>query len=489
MSFFAGVYCRRVGDTVPDSLVHGLESTLSRHSGEQTEFFRDDRFFLIKADVGAFCGKSFRVDELGICALAGEPLLTRPGEGYRGRSADLESLHADWNEHSWQRLTTARGVFSAAHYQRKTGALTLLTDKLGIRPLYYSLGERHVIFASAFRIMEQLEEVPKIMDLPGVIEINSFGFPLADRTALASVRLLGQAEILRVMGNESEHRVYWKWQDVAASDRPLEELADDAYRQFNDAVALRARGDTVTSAFLSGGLDSRAIVTALRNRGMSVHSFNFSLPRAQDKVFAARFAEQADTTHTEVPRKLGRPQWTMMMSDAIARTGDEQLQSAEHPRVIWSGDGGSVVLGHVYLSRAIVDVARRGDRTALIDLLARSWASQTPRWLLKAHIADAASTVRRGIDEELAARRCEDIGRCLHLFLLANDQRRHLTEHFETMDLHRLEFQLPFFDSDFIAAVLRVPVDECVGHKFYMRWAKRFPAVFYSVPWQAYPGH
>jgi hypothetical protein len=70
-----------------------------------------------------------------------------------------------------------------------------------------------------------------------------------------------------------------------------------------------------------------------------------------------------------------------------------------------------------------------------------------------------------------------------------NDQRRKLAHHFENIDLHRLEFQLPFFDAKFLEAVIATPLDSCLGHQFYMKWLSLFPSAVTTVPWQSYPGH
>ena len=61
--------------------------------------------------------------------------------------------------------------------------------------------------------------------------------------------------------------------------------------------------------------------------------------------------------------------------------------------------------------------------------------------------------------------------------------------HFENIDQHRLEFQLPFFDAQFVSSVLQTPLDWCLRHKFYVRWLSQFPRTVTEVPWQAYPGH
>src|SRR6266446_4474166 len=151
MTLLAGVYARRVDDAVPDSLCDAIESALSRYPNEQIERFRDERCFLVKADVGAFGETAFRTDPRAVSFMVGEPLLDHGGPTRRSRTLDLDELHDAFFRSDSQPLTRARGVFSAAHYQRESGTLILVTDKLGVRPMYYWLGERYVIFGSAMR--------------------------------------------------------------------------------------------------------------------------------------------------------------------------------------------------------------------------------------------------------------------------------------------------------------------------------------------------
>jgi hypothetical protein len=82
-----------------------------------------------------------------------------------------------------------------------------------------------------------------------------------------------------------------------------------------------------------------------------------------------------------------------------------------------------------------------------------------------------------------------DPARNFYLFLMFNDQRRKLSSHFENIDLHRLEFQLPFFDSAFLGSIIKVPVELCLAHKFYTKLLLHFHPAVTLVPWQVYPGH
>lgn len=491
MTLLAGVYARRAEDNVPDALCDAITRALSRHLNEQIQHFRDERCFLIKADIGAFGEKAFRTDPHAVSFLVGEPMLDHGAPTRRSRAIDLDELHDALSRSDSEPLTRARGVFSAAHYQRESNTLILVTDKLGIRPIYYWLGERYVIFGSAMRILEEIAEIPKIMDVRAVTEENSLGYAVADRTPFASVALLKSAEILRVEGESSSRSQYWRWDNIESSDRPTNELVQEAHARFLDAVALRSGADSTTVAFLSGGLDSRAIVTALRDRGLHVHSFNFSVTGLQDQVFGAAFAERIGTTHTERPMRPTQSISAKVMAEAWNGSPERATRPAERPGLVWSGDGGSVTLGHVYLNRAMVDAARAGDAEAAMQLSTHGWGSEVPRRLLKSDLLASLSgkSPRKGLREELDALHCHDAGRGLHLVLMHNDQRRHMAAHFEGIDLSRLEYQLPFFDSAFVESVLRVPLDFCLGHKLYMQWLRYFPEAVLSVPWQAYPGH
>jgi hypothetical protein len=490
MTLLAGVYSRVASDPLPDALCDSLRRALSRQPGERIEQFRTGRCYLAKADVGAFGSPALHTGATGVSFMVGEPLLAHESGLAQPRSADLREIHEALMHGAHAPLTRARGVFCAAHYRPDSGTLLLLTDKLGIRPMYYWLGERHLVFATALRILEAIADVPKALDLRGVTELSAFGYALADRTPFAGIRLMMPAEIIEARGADVTHGRYWSWEKTLPSDRSVSELAERSYHRFSESVALRTGPDSSTAAFLSGGLDSRAIVSALLSRGVRVRTFNFAPRGTQDQVFGAAFAKRVGTTHVEAPMRPGHPAWSMMMAQALADFPAPSGQLAERPRVVWSGDGGSVTLGHVYLSPTLVGLARSGDTRGVIEMMNRHWGAEVPRRLMRPSMVEALSGVtRQGLSEELGRFISHDPGRALYLLLMHNDQRRHLAEHFEGIDLHRLEFALPFFDSAFVASVLEVPLDACLGHGFYMRWLRHFPEAVMTVPWQAYPGH
>ncbi|MBW1784085.1 MAG: hypothetical protein JRL30_25520 [Deltaproteobacteria bacterium] len=409
--------------------------------------------------------------------------------GFRTRSEDVDALHSAWKNNNWEILKQSRGVFCAVHYNALDRSLTFIGDKLCIRPLYYWLSDDYVVFASALRILEKVPMVQKVMDLQGVTEMITLGFPLGIRTPYVNISLLKAAEIVGISGTRISRSQYFRWDTIPTSNLPEQDLLDNLYRRFDSSIGNRLGSDTATLAFLSGGLDSRCVVTALRDRNIKVYSFNFSDPGTQDRVFAKAFSESVGTIHTEAPLDV-EPEMSKMISTAWPDLQQRLDASVERPGLVWSGDGGSVGVGHVYLNRKLVNLLRQKNVNEAIHSFLQQQGATLIKGLYKRPILPSLSSIpAEGIRQELDDIECEDPGRRFHIFLMLNDQRRHLSKHFEEIDLNRIEFQLPFFDSYFLKPIFSFPLDFCLRHHLYLRWLARFPEVVMSVPWQAYPGH
>jgi asparagine synthase (glutamine-hydrolysing) len=496
MTLIAGIFSRYPRSEISEADCSAIRRTISRHPGDTVTEFLDRRLFVAKVDVQSYSQRAWMTTTDGsIATLVGEPLLPPDDTGVQGgRDADLNRLHRASDGERRRLLATSRGVFAAVLYDAVSGSLTIANDRLGVRPMYIWIGGAFVVFASQLRVLEQLQLVPKIMSLRGVTELIAMGMPLGDRTPYSGIILMKAAEIFEAKADGVRRSTNCRWDEIPASTHDLDRLGREAYDLFCDAVRVRLGSDRTTAAFLSGGLDSRAVVAALRAECAKLYTFNFAPSGTQDQIFGAEFARVAGTVHTERPMNLGDPSWSALMADAwgaICRSSAPNGSAvAERPGLVWSGDGGSVGLGHVYVSRAITDILRAGKVDEGITAFLKQQGASVPHRFFNPDIAPVLADVAHlGLREELTDLRTVDAGSTLHIFLLLNDQRRHLELHFETIDQHRLEFQLPFFDGEFLAAVLSVPLNERLGHKFYMRWLRNFASETTAVPWQAYPGH
>jgi hypothetical protein len=493
MTLIAGILSRN-NQPLSDSACARLRQSISRNPADEVKVFEDHSSFFAKVDVGAFGEPGFIVDQSGALSLmAGEPLLAnREAASVSNRQQDLAVIHDQCLKGNWDVLREADGTFCIVHYQSQTGALSLMADKLGIRPLYFWADDDVIVFASALRILEELPLVPKQMDLRAVTELVGLGAPLADRTPYAGISLLRAGEIVRITNETISRRRYWRWDEIATSSDSEALRLETVYDRFQMAVDRRIRNDRATTAYLSGGLDSRCVVAALRPECARVHTFNFARPGTQDYCFGNDFAERIGSIHESLPKERGDsvPDYSSLMARALKQSESFNQTPPEHPQVVWSGEGGSVLLGLVHISETILELMRAGNIDGAIEEFLQRENIHVPPKLFRSQVLENISMViKQGIREELDQLHAEDGGRNFYLFLMHNDQRRKLTSHFENIDLHRLEFQLPFFDGQFLESVIATPFDLCLRHRFYVKWLSRFIPEVTAVPWQAYPGH
>lgn len=490
MTLIAGIFNRK-GLALPDSACASLRQAISRNPADEVEIFSDQRSYFAKVDIGAFREPgSFRDSKGALSLLAGEPLLGKRGIT-SNRLHDLTAIHEQVPNDDWNGLRDANGTFALVHYQPHLGALYLVADKVGLRPLYYWLNEEWVVFASALRILEALEFVPKRMDLRAVTEIVALGTPLADRTPYADVFLIKPAEVIQITEDRISRGCYWRWDEIKEARESEKIRLVTVFDRFQAATKRRNGNDEATAAYLSGGLDSRCVVAALCEHGTRVRTVNFARPGTQDYYFGNDFGEKIGSIHRSIPKEKGDsiPDYSAMMARALAEF-DGSHDPTDRPRLVWSGEGGSVLLGHIHLSEAIVQMMRAGNVDRAIDEFVQMEQIDLPVRLLRPQIlAGVRDVIKQGLQEELEPLHAEDAGRNFYIFLMQNDQRRKLSSHFENIDQHRLEFQLPFFDGEFIASVMATPLDWCLRHNFYNKWLSLFPEAVTSVPWQSYPGH
>jgi asparagine synthetase B (glutamine-hydrolysing) len=493
MTLIAGILSRN-NRPLPDSACALLRQSISRNPADEVKVFEDHRSFFAKVDVGAFGEPGFIVDQMGALSLvAGEPLLANgAAASVSNRQNDLTVIHDQCLKGNCDVLREADGTFCIVHYQPHTGALLLMADKLGIRPLYFWADDDLIVFASALRILEEFPLVPKQMDLRAVTELVGLGAPLADRTPYAGISLLRAGEIVRVTKEKISRSRYWRWDEIATSVDSEAVRLETVYDRFQTAVDRRIRNDRATTAYLSGGLDSRCVVAVLRPERARVHTFNFARPGTQDYCFGNDFAAAIGSIHESLPKEPGDsvPDYSSLMAKALKVSVSFGQSPPEHPQVVWSGEGGSVLLGMVHISKSIVELMRAGNIEGAIDEYLQREHIHVPRLLFRPQILEnICQVIKRGIHEELSQLHAEDAGRNFYLFLMHNDQRRKLMNHFENIDLHRLEFQLPFFDGQFLESVIATPFDLCLRHKFYIKWLSRFIPEVTAIPWQAYPDH
>jgi asparagine synthase (glutamine-hydrolysing) len=198
--------------------------------------------------------------------------------------SDSEVLLAAWVEWGQDGLRRLKGMFAFAVIDKATQCLTLVRDPFGIKPLYYHLEEEMVCFASEVPALCALLPHPPAPDLATAYAYLAFGaYDNGERTFFDSVQQLPPAHCLTIdLRSPGESKaVRWWWPRIAEHPRvPLQEAAARLRNLFIDSVRLHLRSDVPVGAALSGGIDSSAIVCAMRlaEPDMPLHTFTFVAP-------------------------------------------------------------------------------------------------------------------------------------------------------------------------------------------------------------------
>ena len=492
MTLFTGAFHLHSAHLPP-----ALKTSLQRHlrsqddSVGQTHVHDLADFFLVKWDSGAFQEPAWRNAEDGsVAALAGDPLLFTSSNRL-SRKQQLDRLAPHGAAPDDAELAKCRGSFALVQHDAKKNQLYLATDALGLRSIYYVVQDGCLIFSTALRVLEAMPEVAKKLSLLGMAELSVFRFPLAERTPYEGITVLRECQALTANFTGITLHNYDDWSTTQASPETPEQAAKQLHSIFREAVSIRLGSDQRVYSFLSGGMDSRAIVATLLDLGKQVEALNFSPQASQDQLYAQLFsAESGGRCSLHCMAGGVFPNFTLLAHAAKTKLEQRQPTRVDRPAFIWSGDGGSVGLGHIYMDTQMLAHAQRGDLQAAVNsFLDFNNLALSSKVYTKVAGRRLPQLLLDSVMREVNRYSRDDLGRQLYLYLLFNGQRRLLFKHFESIDQHGLELLTPFFDTRFLKAVASTPVDCGVLHRLYAELFTHLPEFARKTPWQTYPGH
>lgn len=203
-------------------------------------------------------------------------------------------------------LQALRGMFAFALWDNARQELFIARDRLGIKPLYYYTAPGLFVFGSEVRALLASELVPRKLDSIALWEYLGYQSVPAPRTLIEGVRVLkpGCWMTIDAPGNVSE-KSYWDLLENASSEAQAASAGESKRRVrelLAESVALHLVSDVPVGAFLSGGIDSSAIVALVREAGQTPRTFSIVFDESEfdENIYARRIAERFQTEHTEV---------------------------------------------------------------------------------------------------------------------------------------------------------------------------------------------
>jgi asparagine synthase (glutamine-hydrolysing) len=277
--------------------------------------------------------------------------LSRMGHTFR-TAADTEVIvHAyeQWGQRCLKRLN---GMFAFAVWDSRSRELLLARDPIGIKPLYYALDGDRLLFGSEIKALLEVPGFQPTLSSEAVEEYLAYGMVLAPRTIYREVRKLRPGHcILASTRGDCDESQYWRMPPVGVLGQSREPTVPEVWERFCRSVEMQMVSDVGLGAFLSGGVDSSAVVAAMAAVSeRPVKTFTIRMPggREDESPHARAVARHLGTSHHEMTVDV------------------EHLQDVL-PRLAWHFDepfGDSSAVPTYYLSkltREHVTVALSGD--------------------------------------------------------------------------------------------------------------------------------
>lgn len=363
----------------------------------------DGEGFFVEAGVGLGHRRLAIIDLAGggqpMTSASGDSVLIFNGEiyNYRALARSLEQRGATFRTTSDSEvlleglerdgpafIDRVRGMFAFAHWNRRTRRLILARDRFGEKPLYYGeTPDGFLLFASevgalgAARLMD-LDHAPD-----AIADYFLYGYVPEPKSIYRQVRRLPPASLMTAgaSGGASITR-YWRPDFDGGRTIDFREASAELLALLDDAVDAQRVADAPLGAFLSGGVDSSAIVSAMAIKGGAVRTctIGFDDPRFDERPEARRTAARYQTDHVEETATVE----AAGLIDRIAAVYGEPFADASalptylvcgaarrHVKVALSGDGGDEVFGGYRRYRLFA--AEEGFRRALPLAFRRSF--------------------------------------------------------------------------------------------------------------------
>jgi asparagine synthase (glutamine-hydrolysing) len=265
----------------------------------------------------------------------------------------LLTAYREWGSGSLIRLS---GMFAFAVFDNIERKLFLARDRTGIKPLYYCIGPKGIVFGSELKALLAWAETPRRINARALLDFLMLTYPLPPSTCFQDCHELQPGCFLEFSGSAPRINKYWTWspQLHATSSDPLDSLD----RELQGAVREHLVSDVPVGAFLSGGIDSSLLVAliAATNSMSKLQTFNvkFAEDAYDESEYARAVAAHVGTQHHQLEIHAG----DLSLVETVLDQFDQPFADSSaiptylicreirnHVKVVVSGDGGDEMFG------------------------------------------------------------------------------------------------------------------------------------------------
>lgn len=284
------------------------------------------------------------------------------------------AAYARWGADCVKRFN---GMFAFAIWDTLNKELFIARDRLGIKPLYYFYTNGVLGFSSEIRSLLASELLPRKLDQNALIDYLRFQTVHAPDTIVKGVKMLMPGHFIEMKGENVKIRKYWSLTDNisdASKGKSYQEVCKDVEHLLTKAVERRLLADVPFGAFLSGGIDSSAVVglmSKVSSEKVKTFSVTFDESEFSEAKYAQLIAKKFNTDHHEIK----------LSPDDFLKDLPGALKAMDHP----SGDGPNTYIVSKATKNAGITMALSGlggdELFAGYDVFKRSLELNKKAWL------------------------------------------------------------------------------------------------------------
>jgi asparagine synthase (glutamine-hydrolysing) len=250
----------------------------------------------------------------------------------RGRrfrtSSDTEVILHLYDEMGEDCVSVLNGDFAFAIFDARRRRMMLARDRMGVRPLFYTMQGSTLCFASEVKALLEVPGITAEIDPIALDQIFTLWAPIAPRTPFRNIFELEPAHLMIADERGVTTRAYWQlaypdW-DAAPAHTDERRAAEELRALLDDATRIRMRADVPVGAYLSGGLDSSiisALAAGMTSQGLRTFSVTFDSEEHDESAFQLKMAAALGTEHSAVACRAGD----------IAKVFPEVIRFTERP--------------------------------------------------------------------------------------------------------------------------------------------------------------
>jgi len=468
-------------DKYSDSFFSGARVSLGIFNPEPQPIFNEDRNICIFM-YGKVYDYERKVSELK----------SRGHEFTVGNDADF-CLHS-YEEYGKNFVNSLNGSFVLTIYDLKRKRVIIANDRYGFRPLYYSVSDDKLLFASEVKAILEDKAFKKELNDETIADFFAFGEILGNKTFFKGIETLPPASVLTYDGGNISMEQYWDFNYEPDYRLSEDEIVDQLVLTFTKAVEIRMRDNLRYGISLSGGVDSRTVLAAIsKSQRHSVTAFTFGLPGCDEIKIAQRVAKEAGVNHLiielDADELLPYGEEVVRLSDGMDTIAVSFLPYAfdrvrEQVDVFLQGLGLDVLLGGLYLNRQMLSAKTVEDlianylNTRLFShtMMSKLFVSSTYHRKIEDVLVNSIKCAFEQIIGERPVDKRDS-------FMLRNHMRR-FTILGSVITRNKTEEATPALDNKFIDLVSQIPLYLRFNHRIHRKFFIKLAPELAAIPYQ-----